>query len=466
MGKRKQEHEYVDLGLPSGTLWATCNVGADAPEEYGNYYAWGETTTKNNYSWDTYKCGTNSKLAKYKTTDGLTTLEAKDDAATANWGEEWRMPTYAEWAELRENSTWTWTTLKGVNGYKVKATNGKSIFLPAPGFRHYDNLNDAGRIGPYWSSSLNLGDPISAWNVDFNSDNVNWLTGYGCIGRSVRPVRCKRSNAKGNYLTGAFSISANKQVRFSKGNLQYTQSVNTWSFAENQYDMLGTANISGGTEAYDAACGYSSGYSKSGDALADKIDLFGWSANNETAKWGISTSGEDNDYTGDFVDWGQNIIGTSVPNTYRTLTKNEWEFLIKKRNNASEKYGVARIKLSETEYANGLILLPDTWTCPAGVKFKSGFSEDDPSVEYFATHQTFTLAQWQKLEAAGAVFLPASGYRNPLDVDRVQNNGGYWSATPGNWRRAYYLDFYSDYADASRRTYRCYGAAVRLVKDL
>lgn len=207
-------------------------------------------------------------------------------------------------------------------------------------------------------------------------------------------------------LAGAFSVSADKQVRFSRGNLQYTQSTQTWSFAEHQYDMIGDANVNG-------------------SGLADIIDLFGWSGSTATAKWGIGTSYSNSDYSGNFVDWGKNI---GDGNTWYTLTNDEWYYLRWNRANANDLVGVARIALNadSTEYANGLILLPDTWTCPAGVTFKSGFS-DTLSVQAYADYQTLTLADWQKLEAAGAVFLPASGNRNGSNVNNVQNNGNYWS---------------------------------------
>ncbi len=265
------------------------------------------------------------------------------------------------------------------------------------------------------------------------------------------------------FTPSAFTVAAEgKQVAFSQGNLQCTLSATdtTWSFADYQTEMLGTDNVTGGTESYDATYGYS----KSGSALADKIDLFGWNGSTGTAQWGISTSTSTSDYAGDFMDWGTNTIGTNAPNTYRTLTKDEWEYLINTRANANEKKGVARIQLSDTEYANGLILLPDSWTCPEGVIFKSGIASEW-SIEAYATYQTFTLAEWQKLEAAGAVFLSAPGCRYGLSVYHVRYYGGYWSATAGGSNDAYNLYFhsYEAYAVSSDRVY---GQAVRLVQDV
>ncbi|MGM9746479.1 MAG: AarF/UbiB family protein [Paludibacteraceae bacterium] len=191
-------HTWVDLGLPSGLKWATCNVGATTPEGYGNYYAWGETTPKDYYDWSTYKYGSDyDELTKYCTdsdygkdgfADYKTVLDPEDDAARANWGGSWRMPTDAEWQELIDKCTWTWTTLNGKNGYEVKGTNGNSIFLPAAGYRNDDDLGSAGNRGDYWSGSLDAGYPGYAWFVRFSSGYVGRGSGDRCYGHSVRPV--------------------------------------------------------------------------------------------------------------------------------------------------------------------------------------------------------------------------------------------------------------------------------------
>ena len=177
--------EAVDLGL--SVKWATCNVGANTPEAYGNYYAWGETTTKSNYLWNTYKYGDGTTFSKYNATDGKTTLETVDDIAAVNWGGKWRMPTDAEWIELCEKCTWTWTTQNGVNGYKVKATNGNTIFLPVAGYRFREYTLGADNTGHYWSSSLNTDTP-KAHQVYFDSHNVYRFNSDRYIGLAVRPV--------------------------------------------------------------------------------------------------------------------------------------------------------------------------------------------------------------------------------------------------------------------------------------
>ena len=239
---------------------------------------------------------------------------------------------------------------------------------------------------------------------------------------------------------GTFSVSATKQVIFSPGNLQYTQSTNTWSFAENQYDCLGEANI-----AIDA------------DILADKVDLFGWSTS--TTNFGVSTSTSNSDYSGSFVDWGTNQIGNDAPNTWRTLTYDEWYYLRYTRTNANDLVGVAKVN-----GVNGLIFLPDNWTCPAGVTFKSGFHSES-SVEAYGQYQTFSAEQWAKLEAAGAIFLPAAGGRGGTNVGSVQLRGFYWSATETEGGGANDLSFFSDEAYMGG-FHRDTGRSVRLVKDI
>ena len=193
------DYEYVDLSLPSGTLWATCNIGANTPEDYGDYFAWGETTPKTTYNWSTYKyCnGGSHQLTKYcydasfgyhGFTDNLTVLQPSDDAATANWGNGWCMPTTDQWKELRDNTSYVWTTQNGVNGYLFEALNGVSLFLPAAGYRDDNELLGYRGYGYYWLNSLGDDDPDLAYRFHF--DEYGWLesTIDRAYGRPVRPV--------------------------------------------------------------------------------------------------------------------------------------------------------------------------------------------------------------------------------------------------------------------------------------
>lgn len=194
-------HEYVDLGLPSGTLWATMNVGATSPEDYGDYFAWGEVTGydsgKTSFSWSNYKyCnGSSSSMTKYCTkssygsVDNKTELELSDDAARQNWGGSWRMPSEEQFKELVNECTWKWTTQNGVYGYRVSSKkNSNSLFFPAAGFRD-TSLDCAGSYGVYWSRSLIDSYSNLAYNLFFYSSNV-YPSGSGSrdYGQSVRPV--------------------------------------------------------------------------------------------------------------------------------------------------------------------------------------------------------------------------------------------------------------------------------------
>ena len=196
-------HDYVDLGLPRGTLWAACNVGADNPEGYGDRFAWGETQPKTAYSDSNYiysNSGDN-QLTKYCTksefgyngfTDNLKTLQSSDDAATVNWGEGWRTPTINEWVELVTKCSHSWTTRNGVNGCLFTAKNGNSIFLPVRGNLGDDKPTIEEDAGNYWSSSLNKGLPFYAkgfqFIISFNDCDI-YNDFSRCAGFSVRPVR-------------------------------------------------------------------------------------------------------------------------------------------------------------------------------------------------------------------------------------------------------------------------------------
>ena len=185
-------HDYVEMG--DGLKWATMNVGATKPEEYGDYFAWGETTTKSNYAWSTYfdnPSGDGQTFTKYAT-DKKTRLDLDDDAARANWGSTWRMPTDAEWTALRNTTNFDWEWDDARKGYtvtsKVNGYAGNSIFLPAAGGRDGTNLYNAGSYGYYWSSSLNTSYSGNAWYVYFSSSDVGRDSYYRYYGQSVRPV--------------------------------------------------------------------------------------------------------------------------------------------------------------------------------------------------------------------------------------------------------------------------------------
>ena len=196
------DHQYVDLGLPSGTLWATCNVGAIQPYQSGLFFAWGDTEGHGSdvddgywFNWENYKWG--NPPTKYKD-DGLDLLAESDDAAFTSWGRPWRMPTKAEMDELlsTENCTWSWTPRNGVNGYlvvsKKSGYEGNSIFLPAAGTNWNSGVvQEAGTMGYYWSANANLGEPHDAFIIHIAQNFPRVVSNNRGAGCSIRPV-CPR----------------------------------------------------------------------------------------------------------------------------------------------------------------------------------------------------------------------------------------------------------------------------------
>ena len=256
-----------------------------------------------------------------------------------------------------------------------------------------------------------------------------------------------------------FSVSSTKRVIFSPGNLQYHRYDKVWSFASKQYEIIGTNNSLNGTVSYSQGSGYENLTATKADSL---IDLFGWSATNATeSKYGVNRSTDNAAFQGDFNDWGKNKISGYPANTWRTLTYDEWYYLRYTRTNADDLVGVARLNIAggviggddpdvNGKFVNGVIFLPDNWICPEDVTFKPGFHTNTGTNTY-ANHQTFDEAQWQKLEAAGAVFLPAAGFRQEHHIHNVQYGNGYWSATPDGTDKAAHLGFNSKevYVNAS-----------------
>ena len=467
------DYDYVDLGLPSGTLWATCNVGAASSEDYGDYFAWGETQPKDSYFWDTYQhCnGSNSTLTKYCNnseygyngfSDDLTTLLPEDDAATVNWGSEWRMPIKAEWEELYNNTTQTWSTQNGVRGQLFTASNGNSLFLPAAGCYFENSILNAGSDGNYWSNRLETESPFYAWDFYFFWDDCSMSNDDRYSGRSVRPVRSSvQNNAPTGAIDGKFTINSDgDQVYFSQGNLQYIGSASTpyWKFAENQWDCLGIT-----TE------------QNSNSQTVDR-DLFGWGTsgwncgNNCYHPWDTyNSSGSSygpagaNNLSNTYAnsDWGiYNSIsnGGNQPNQWRTLGKEEWAYVFDSRTTNS---GI-RFAKAKVNDMNGVILLPDDWD-----SLYYDLNETNTKDASY-TSNTVNVSDWDFLERLGAIFLPATGYRFGISVKNVGSRGYYWSSSFVNSNYAYGVYFYdADNAsdmnpqDCSNRTY---GRSVRLVR--
>lgn len=187
--KDPAEHDYVNLGLPSNTLWATCNIGANKPEDRGYYFAWGETETKDTYTWATYfDSNDGENFTTYKR-GGKLSLLPEHDAAYQNWGEEWQMPSSTQMEELINKCTWTWDESRF--GYVVTGTNGNSIFMPVTSRRDDASNFDSSNYGYYLTRTLNEWTPTTAWILSFNPSNGDPRSTVGdrYAGRAVRPVR-------------------------------------------------------------------------------------------------------------------------------------------------------------------------------------------------------------------------------------------------------------------------------------
>lgn len=465
---------WVDMGLPSGTLWYSCNIGTTKPQGYGAYFAWGETKPKANYEWSTYAYGTGSDaLTKYYDSDGLTVLESGDDAAKNAFGASARIPTKDEWQELWDNCTGEWTKYNGVNGYMLTSnSNGNRIFLPAAGYRYDAGLSSAGEYGRYWSASLLTDLPGNAWGVYFNSDNQD-VGNYGRrFGLSLRAV--KGGSQTNDALAEAFdengasiktfTVAEGRTVHFSKGNLWYNAAANLWRFAPEQYEYIGEAN------------------SNISETYGDYIDLFGWgtsgwnSGANDYQPWATSSTAEDyfpgnsgsNNLTGSYAnaDWGvYNAIsnGGNSAGMWRTLTNDEWEYLINTRSTSTAcGYDNVRYVKATVSDIPGVIIFPDSYTHPNGVATLSNVNTED------ATFSGYVLTQneWKKMELEGCIFLPAAGCRVGTSASSVGTFGSYWSSTSSNnsFNYVQVLNFNSSelYMVGNGRSN---GRSVRLVKD-
>lgn len=266
------------------------------------------------------------------------------------------------------------------------------------------------------------------------------------------------SEQSSGLLSGKFSVSASKQVQFSQGNLQYNKFKQKWCFAEKQYDIIGSNNTY-----------ISSSY------VSDLIDLFGWGTGNNPTL----SSDDNNDYT-TFVDWGTNAIsnGGNQANLWRTLTRDEWVYMFYTRANAASLFG-----LGSVNGVNGTIILPDNWSTPQGASFTpstskglidlGGWYEDsncdwnDYSNDGHFADNTYSVEQWSKMESAGAVFLPAAGYRSGTYVGSVGWRCFYWSSTLyDDERYAFILHITMCYLSPQDGAWRFEGQSVRLVKDV
>ena len=463
--KTHNGYEYVDLGLPSGLKWATCNVGADTPEDYGDYFAWGETSPKSDYEWETYKFRTsgdywdNVKFSKYNTDsdygpiDNKIALDLIDDAARSNWGGSWRMPTSAEQDELREKCTWTWITLNGVKGYKVTSkSNGKSIFLPAAGSRYGTDVYNAGSYSLYWSSSLYSDNPHSAFSLYIYSDDVDWSNGTRYAGHAVRAVCLDTENIPTSYTISFNANGGEGEMSLLKIWTDETLTLPMCTFTRDGYEFIGWNTKADGT-----GSSYSDGQEIS---VKENITLY--------AQWRnlFEMSGTHNGY--EYVDLGLSVkwatcnIGAESPEGYgsyfawgETEPKSNYSWSTYKHcNNGSSsiltKYNVGsswgtvdNITTLELEDDAARVNLGGSWRMPTS-------AEQDELIEKCTwTWTTLNGVKGYRVVSksnGNSIFLPAAGSRDGTSVYDAGSIGFYWSSSLGSGYPAvaYYLGFASD----------------------
>ena len=459
-------YEYVDLGL--SVNWATCNVGALTPGEYGDFYAWGETATKTNYALSSYKfangTGSYARFTKYNTdkakgtVDDMTTLDPEDDVAHVEWGGEWRMPTQKEWNELKDNCTWEWVTINGINGFRVTSNisgyTGKSIFLQAGGYYSNKSHFDVGSFGYYWSSTLNTDNTSYAYYLIFDdSGNYNIGANSRGYGRSVRPVCPSKQWLKDVKVI--FEISSQTiplgGTYTIKTTLKHGDDV-----IEGKVDWSSVDPSIATVDETGMVTGISIGSTKIIVSCYDKNYVF-------------DINVREPDYNGhEYVDlglsvkWGTCNVGASKPEEYgnhyawgETETKSDysWDTYKWSKNHYLTKY----CKWSESGYEgftdNRSTLEPEDDAAHVvwGGDWRMPTSEE---IEELITECTWT---WTKIDdikgyritsnkpgyTDRSIFLPAAGYYEDTELKNQNENGHYLSSSMTNLTDSRIISFWS-----------------------
>lgn len=532
-------HFYVDLGLPSGLKWATCNVGAGAPEEYGDYFAWGEIVAKDEYTWTNYKFRTggdsegNIIFSKYNTSsshgpvDNIIRLELEDDAARANWGGNWRMPTYDEFVELfmtRYNETeyrWKWVVANGHKGWEITyLSNGHSIFLPAAGNRRNTNLISAGSRGSYWTAtifpSLEVDQPDKPDYMlltvldsgDFLPNGVD----YRYYGNSVRPV----SDLGMRVSVTGISLDRSSQELY----IDETATIIATCFPSNatQQDVIWqSSNSSVATVSYKGvvtgvasgtatitATTYDGGYTVTCEVTVSSYQQPYDGKDNghyyvdlglpSGTKWATCNIGADSpaDY-GDYFAWGATepfyeskdpLVWKNGKETGYTWTNGpfitSWDswntFQVSKYNNRTGFGPVDNKTILELEDDAAHVNWGDSWRMPTNDEFEELVSTKSNETDYRWEWRTINKhAGWliTYLVNRNCIFLPAAGLCSGVNIHLGRNyaiSGNYWSSSLDRGLPGYALGlgFGSYYFNVSSGyasdDYRFIGQSVRPVK--
>ena len=441
-------YEAIDLGLPSGVKWATCNVGASNPEEYGGYYAWGEIEEKDSYTEDN-----SFTYGKYY---GGISGNPEYDVACAKWGGAWRMPTAAEQQELLENCTWRWTAQNGINGYKVIAPNGNSIFLPASGCRNGTKIDGEGELGYYWSGSVNEGNNYGAYYLDFNSGSNGLYSFFRNYGFSVRPVCDGTTVPVENYTVSVLSngngVVSIEGTQESSVTVSAGASVTVVATPDSGYKFIG----------------WYIGESET-PVSTDATYTFIVSANVAlVAKFEAEESGDSGSLNGhDYVDLGLSVkwatcnVGASSPEDYGDYYA--WGEIKEKDDYTKDNsvtYGKDMSSISgNPEYDVASAQWGDTWRMPT--------SDEINELCKNCTWEWTTRNNVNGYKVTGpngnSIFLPAAGNCNGTKVNNIGSYGCYWSGSMyKDFLNAYDLLFNSSRCDLNT-SYRYQGLSVRPV---
>ena len=413
-------YEAIDLGLPSGVKWATCNVGASNPEEYGGYYAWGEIEEKDSYTEDN-----SFTYGKYY---GDISGNPEYDVACAKWGGAWRMPTAAEQQELLENCTWRWTAQNGINGYKVIAPNGNSIFLPASGYRNGTKIDGEGELGYYWSGSVNEGNNYGAYYLDFNSGSNGLYSFFRNYGFSVRPVYGGTTVPVENYtvsvssdVNGTVSIEGTDEKSIT---VSADETVTVTATPADGYKFVGWF-----VEGTDTSVSTDAAYTFT---VSENIAL--------VAKFEAEESGVSGNLDGhDYVDLG-------LPSGLKWATCNVGA-------TSPEESGAYRI-WSATTYDWG-----NNWRMPT----KDDFQELINNCTWSWITQNGVNGIEFTSSNGNRIFLPAAGYGSGSTLYDFGSAGFYWSSTSYDIYNSFPLLFNHNGCSVTDYMSREYSLSIRLV---
>ena len=452
-------HEWVDLALPSGLKWATCNVGAKTPEASGNYYAWGEIKTKDEYN------EANSLTYGIEMNDISGNVQY--DVAAANWGEGWRMPTKEEMQELIDYCTWEWTKQNKIKGYNVTGPNGNSIFLPTTGDKRGSTFN-SGTCGSgfYWSSTPNSSS--GACYLGFSSSGRGLGTYTCAYGYTVRPVRDRETIIETPFITSVIEHYTNitaiiKTYASSPGteitergfyygtNAELSEADNK-VVLENEVGyktnvLLGlTPNTTYYVKAYAV--------NESGTSYSEVVSFttLETPVEYEYVDLGLPSG----------LKWATHNIGATAAEEYGNYYA--WGEVVTKETYTeanSETYGKSMSDISGTEYDAATFNWSGDWRMPTRTEMQELI--DNCTWTWVTQNGVYGYKVASKVNS-NSIFLPAAGYRSGASLNHAGSSGYYWSSTPGSDSYAYYLDFYSSSRSVNTSN-RSLGRPVRPVRE-